>query len=308
MPQLFFYLFLGIFFLLKYIVKGIAKGAQCSNFYLRNGLRIVMMLTILFSIFYALYVYQKRDIMAFEELMVNVTIENCQNFAEKYPDSKKKAEVEKMINNLYKYELYAIKDSLGFSEFISKYSNNYRYKKVYKQPYIEAAIAGLNLEKQKLAYRRNERMKKAQKDWSSEPNAWEATTKNGTLAMYRQYLKLYPDGAHESQAKKKIIDLEVADVFSSGNYGKLPPMDTKNSRKSASVMVTISNDTQYTLTLLYSGIESKRIVINSRGIQNVRLKSGSYHIVASVTASGIRNFAGTEDLSGGNYSVSYYIR
>lgn len=39
----------------------------------------------------------------------------------------------------------------------------------------------------------------------------------------------------------------------------------------------------------------------------MRLKSGSYRIVASVDASRVRNFAGKEDLTGGSYSVSYYI-
>ena len=67
------------------------------------------------------------------------------------------------------------------------------------------------------------------------------------------------------------------------------------------------NDTQYTLTLLYSGTESKRIVISSYDSQGVQLKSGSYRIVASVDARRVRNFAGKEDLTGGIYSVNYYI-
>ena len=41
---------------------------------------------------------------------------------------------------------------------------------------------------------------------------------------------------------------------------------------------------------LYSGTESKRIVISSYDSQGVQLKSGSYRIVASVDASRVRNF------------------
>jgi len=107
---------------------------------------------------------------------------------------------------------------------------------------------------------------------------------------------------------KKIIDLEVADVFRSGNYGQLPSMDKTRYGKSTYTTVAIKNDTQYTLTVLYSGMESKRIVISSYDSQNVQLKSGSYRIVASVDdASKVLNSAGKQDLTGGIYSVNYYI-
>lgn len=308
MPQIILYLLIGAFIGLNALAKWLAKGAGCSNLYLRNGVRVVMVLTILFSIFYALYFYQNRDVISFDKLMREPSIEKCQNFVDAYPNSKKTVEVINWIKRQYEAELYATKDSLGLSNYIDKYSNNYRYREIYKRPYIEKAIAGLNLEKQRLAYLRNERIKKEQKEyWGSDMTAWQTASKKGTLNMYQQYLKLYPNGKYKSQAMKKIIDLEVADVFNGGEYGRLPSMNMQKYGKDPYTIITVKNDTDYALTLLYSGVESLRVVINPHGTRNVKLKSGSYRIVASVDANGVRNFAGLENLVGGSYSVSYYI-
>lgn len=307
MPQLILYLLMGIFFLLNALVKWVAKGARCSNLYLRNSIRGLMILTIIFSVFYIMYVYQQRDAVSFNKLIANPTIIECQNFINKYPDSKRVLEVESEINKLYEEELQAANDSLSLSRFIDKYSNNYRFKEDYKYPFLREAIRRLDKEKKRLEYERSARIKEEQLAWSSELMAWETVSERGTLDVYRKYLKLYPNGAHKSQAEKKIVDLEVANVFNSKNYGHLPSMDKTRYGKGAYTTVTVKNDTQYTLTLLYSGMESKRIVIGSHGIQNIKLKSGSYRIVASVNASRVQNFAGSEDLVGGSYSVNYYI-
>lgn len=290
------------------VAKFLAKGVCSSNPYLRNGLRTVMLLTILFGIFYALYMHRNRDIIAFDELIAELTIEKCQRFVDTYPNSKKTAEVITLIKKIYEAELYATKDSLGLSNYIAKYSNNNLYKEIYKRPYIERAIAGLNLEKQRLAYLRNEKIKKEQGEkWGSDVIAWQTASGNGTLKQYRQYLKLYPNGKYKSQAMKKIIDLEVAEIFKDGKYGQLPSMDRIGYEKSSYTIITVKNNTKFILTLLYSGVESLRVIINPYGTRNVKLKSGSYRIVASVDANGVRNFAGSEDLTGGSYSMSYYI-
>lgn len=304
---LFFYILFGVLFVLNALAKWLAKGTQCVNPYIRNSIKVMMWLTIISSIFYSLYTYQKRDIISFDKLMVKPTIEECQSFIDDYPNSEKVSEVKGWINKQYEDELRAANDSLSLALFIDKYSSNYRFKEEYKHPYLNKAIKQLDEEKKRLKYERNERIRREHMAWNSEDRAWQTASERGTLAMFQQYLNLYPNGVHKSEAMKKIIDLEVANVFRDGNYGQLPLMDKTGYGESAYTTVTVKNDTQYTLTLLYSGTESKRIVINSHGSQNVQLKSGSYRIVASVDASRVRNFAGKEDLTGGSYSVSYYI-
>lgn len=63
MPQIILCLLIGAFRGLNALAKWLAKGAENSNLYLRNGVRVIMMLTILFSIFYALHFYKNRDVI-----------------------------------------------------------------------------------------------------------------------------------------------------------------------------------------------------------------------------------------------------
>jgi hypothetical protein len=58
----------------------------------------------------------------------------------------------------------------------------------------------------------------------------------------------------------------------------------------------------------YSGIESKKIVLSPRQRKSTTLKKGNYRIAASVNASNVTNYAGKENLSGGDYSSEYYIQ
>ena len=71
--------------------------------------------------------------------------------------------------------------------------------------------------------------------------------------------------------------------------------------------VSISNDTGYTLTILYSGPTSTRLSIPAHSTRSTTLSNGTYRVAASVVGGGVRSFAGTESLTGGSYSASYYI-
>lgn len=143
------------------------------------------------------------------------------------------------INKQYENELRAANDSLSLSLFIDKYSSNYRFKEEYKHPYLNKAIKQLDEEKKRLEYERNEQIRREQVVWNSEDRAWQTASERGMLVMFQRYLNLYPNGVHRSEAMKKIIDLEVADVFRSGNYGQLPSMDKIGYGKSAYTTVTV---------------------------------------------------------------------
>ena len=304
MPQLLFILLIAVLLVVQTLAKWLYKGTQSHNAFLRNLTRGSMLLTLLFCLVYGIYIFTNRDIKAFNKLKISPDIIACQEFIDKYPGSSKKVEVIELMNKLYGEELYSSCDSLGLEKFINKYSFNYRYKEEYKHPFIEKAIELLNIEKERLEKEYLEKMRR----WNSEKSAWNAAKEEGTLTAYQLYLKLYPKGRHHKQAEKKVIDLEVADIFRKGGYGSLPSMNRENYVKGPYSTIYIRNDTKYDLTLLYSGVESKRVTISPYGSVNLRLKSGIYQIVASVNAVGISKFAGEENLSGGSYSVTYYIQ
>ena len=142
--------------------------------------------------------------------------------------------------------------------------------------------------------------------WGTDSQAWKTAQKQNTLTAYNRYLELFPKGAHAKAADKKVIDLSVTNIFA-GDHGTLPGMDRTSYSSSGSNIITVSNDTQYTLTLLYSGPDSKRLVLSPRSSGAVRLPNGTYRVAASVAATNVRSYAGTETLSGGGYDVSYYI-
>lgn len=142
--------------------------------------------------------------------------------------------------------------------------------------------------------------------WGTDSQAWKTAQKQNTLTAYNRYLELFPKGAHAKAADKKVIDLSVTNIFAR-DHGTLPGMDRTSYSSSGSNIITVSNDTQYTLTLLYSGPDSKRLVLSPRSSGSVRLPNGTYRVAASVAATNVRSYAGTETLSGGSYDVSYYI-
>ena len=143
-------------------------------------------------------------------------------------------------------------------------------------------------------------------EWNTEAKAWKQASKENTISAYQKYQNLYPSGAHKSTAEKKIIDLQVAAVYA-GEHGSLPSMDRTGYAGGSSSTISVYNNTAYTLTLLYSGPDSKRLTIPSHQTGNVTLKNGFYRIAASVSSASVRSFAGSENLNGGSYSVEYYI-
>lgn len=142
--------------------------------------------------------------------------------------------------------------------------------------------------------------------WATDNSAWQTASSLNNIAAYQKYLDLYPYGKHKSSAESKLIDLQVDATFA-GEHGYLPEMDKTSNGSGSTSTISVYNNTSYTLTLLYSGKESKKLVLspNSRG--SLRLKNGSYRIAASVSASNVQRYAGSETLNGGGYEVEYYI-
>lgn len=143
-------------------------------------------------------------------------------------------------------------------------------------------------------------------EWDTESKAWAKASALGTLAGYYKYIDLYPRGSHSSIANKKIIDMEVDDVMAS-EHDELPSMDQTSNGYGPTSDIRVYNNTSYTLTISYSGPDTKRISIPPHSRLNITLKNGSYRCVASVDGDGVKNHAGTELLKGGNYEVEYYI-
>ena len=143
----------------------------------------------------------------------------------------------------------------------------------------------------------------------NEQREWEKARKINTIASYKAYLKKYPNGSYSSEAEEKIIDLEVSSIMA-GKHGELPAPQRSYSGDiyKTTTDISITNNTQYTLTVLYSGPSSRKIVISPGYSNSIILNPGYYKVAARVSATNVRPFAGTSDLKSGNYSSNFYIR
>lgn len=112
--------------------------------------------------------------------------------------------------------------------------------------------------------------------------------------------------APQADPNAKAIDAEVAGILS-GEHGKLPPAQKLRGNSSGIVSIRVKNDTTHTLTVLYSGPTSKKSVLAARQSATITLSAGPYTVGARVDDPSVIPFAGTDTLSGGDYSNTFYI-
>jgi outer membrane protein assembly factor BamD (BamD/ComL family) len=257
------------------------------------------------------------------------TIEGYQSFIKSYPNSQYVSEARSKIKNLEEEKSWKKAGEYDSIESYSEYLREYPYGKYSST--ARSKIEKLKEEKYVLP-EWNETLKinsyKAYSDFVRkhpstsyakmakekmaiiEGRDWERAQRANTVRSYKAHIDKYPFGDYAEMANKKIIDLEVDKIFQ-GDHGKLPPMNRNlygHSSDNSTNSIEIYNNTQFTLTVRYSGIESTKIVLRPKQRTTVTLKKGNYRITASVDASNVRNYAGTENLTGGSYNSEYYIQ
>ena len=118
-----------------------------------------------------------------------------------------------------------------------------------------------------------------------------------------EFISKYPNHKSVKSFRKKLIDLEVNQIYGDRNTGQLPSFDRNSSSNSSYSVIEIENDTQCNLVVRYSGADTKMIEIPAGATKSISMSSGTYRIAASACGS---NYAGTENLQG-SYSTKYYI-
>lgn len=134
--------------------------------------------------------------------------------------------------------------------------------------------------------------------------AWVLEQRN--LYHCRRFITENPTHPRLAELEKLSIDLEVDQVANS-QHGQLPPSQLFGQDGSSHITLEIENETQYTLTLLYSGVESKRLVVAPKAKNSITLLAGTYAVAASVNAVHVTSFYGRESYSGGGGNVRYFI-
>jgi len=146
-----------------------------------------------------------------------------------------------------------------------------------------------------------------ERKWKNEDTAWERACELDTQEAYQRYIAIYPNGPHRGEANRRFIDIQVNDIMNNA-HDELPDIfHVAPDDNSPTSTVLIVNHTDYVLTVYYSGIDSKSILINPGSRAALTLTNGSYKVAASVPPSHIRPYAGRTQLSGGRYETGYWV-
>jgi hypothetical protein len=158
-------------------------------------------------------------------------------------------------------------------------------------------------EQQMVAQRQEEQKREA------EEKLWQQTKKVNSLAAYRKYLQIYPDGIYADEAYDLIIVKEV-DAIQAAPHGILPApqANTSSSLYSTNTEIAITNATNYKLTVWYDGYSKKKLVLDPGESYEIELTPGPYRVAASVNAASVRPFAGNHTLKAGSYTERFYIK
>lgn len=143
-----------------------------------------------------------------------------------------------------------------------------------------------------------------------ERNDWSHAKSEMSITLYQNFIEYFPNSSHTQEAEKAIIDLEVENIFK-GDHGILPPMIKTFNGKSGRTYseIDVFNNTEYTLTVRYSGeTESKKVILPPYQRQTFNLNNESYKVAASVNAGNVTNYAGTDTMEGGDYESEFFIQ
>lgn len=148
------------------------------------------------------------------------------------------------------------------------------------------------------------RMRYAQAIANLETTAYEYAVQQNTSFAWRAFLETYPNRLDIADINRKIIQLEIAEIQKNSDVSPIPSSYQTDYGYSENSSVIITNNTNYTLTVRYSGPTVTSISIPPNGTQTVYLQSGTYQVGATA---GNASCAGTENLHG-SYTSSYRIR
>lgn len=91
-------------------------------------------------------------------------------------------------------------------------------------------------------------------------------------------------------------------------HSEMPSPQVTGSCSGSAAVITVQDDTAYSLSLYLRGPESRAITLNAGTSTTLRLPPGRYAVGASVPASNVRPHVGVWDLRGCQYGFQFYIQ
>ena len=142
-------------------------------------------------------------------------------------------------------------------------------------------------------------------DWNTDNKAWAKAKSLNTAVAYENYLELYPNGIHYTEANDAYID-KLINKTNQGEYIPLPEATKVDSSFGTESTSDITNDTPFKIEIVFSGPEKKRVIIPARSKKIVTLKKGRYEIVTKAPGQRVTPYYGKHTYDG-NYTEKYFL-
>jgi hypothetical protein len=102
---------------------------------------------------------------------------------------------------------------------------------------------------------------------------------------------------------------EIDGIIKSGRYTQMPAAQRVGSSGSGPASIKVTNDTAYSLTVVYEGISSRTLIIPAHDTTTIQLPAGSFRVLGRVSAPGVLPFIGSENLGpGDNLESNFFIK
>lgn len=139
--------------------------------------------------------------------------------------------------------------------------------------------------------------------------SFEYAKKLDTIEAYQQFIEASDNPEEKEQARKRIIDLEVANI-ARGKHSDLSAQHNNPYRYSSSgyADISIKNSTDYPITVMYSGRDSQKLIIPAGHTQSIHIQAGNYSIAVTTEQPNVIPFYGNETIASGGFEITYYIR
>ena len=138
--------------------------------------------------------------------------------------------------------------------------------------------------------------------WEQDSTAWVAVLDLNTIEDYERYLKEYPGGIYAKEAEANLVDLLFAGVYK--RKTEAFPFPHYSSGAGKTTLVKVTNNTENELTILYRGVEKKRVIVAQGETGSIRLQNGSYVFATILDDTKIAPKVGAASYNGGTFSFS----
>ncbi|MBL0325870.1 MAG: hypothetical protein IPP61_11920 [Cytophagaceae bacterium] len=144
-----------------------------------------------------------------------------------------------------------------------------------------------------------------------EKSDWRKALKIHTYKGYSDFQKKYPNGFYYNKAEDQIVEMEIQKAKKQSPLSNWLPMEIFDSKERDKEFSSISmkNNTDYTIYIVLSGVDKKRLKIKSKENATFKVRNGQYTLSASVIGiSNVKPFWGEEKFVGFEYSSTWKIQ